>query len=154
MTDYRTRGHTIRRELSRYALLAAVILVSGCAHTRVYPLCVYGRPPSVQTVDELRKNVRSFIVVTAGEGTSVDIGPNDRVVAVKTFKRGHERLLHVWSRAACIGPTRDELEYKDYKQCVELIDAALKKNGIPPLGEWSDGLGDATLYCGQSVGEP
>lgn len=60
-------------------------------------------------------------------------------------------LGKVWPRAGCIGQTRFDEEYARYSACVYMIEEGIRRGGIPPLGEWSDGLGHSTVYCGQPV---
>lgn len=139
----------------RYArqVAAALVLMScaGCA-PRFYPLCVFGPDPRVPSLNALVKRTEAFVRGIVGEDARVAISPNERMVVVETHFAGHEALAKVWPSAACIGQTRYDEEYLKYKTCVYLVREALKNEGIPSPGKWSDGLGNGTVYCGHPLG--
>ncbi len=130
-----------------YAAIVSLTLLSGCEVTRIYPLCVFGPDPRVTSDEALRRQVEAFIGNVAGADSKSEVSTNERFVSVDAFLWSHSKLRTVWPRAACIGQTRYDVEYAKYKACVALIEAAMKDKGIPPLGEWSDGIGDSTVYC-------
>ncbi len=119
-----------------------------------YPICSYGALPSLRTKEALQSRLKELVSVTAGREAQVALSPNGRVAVVSAVRAGHKALIPVWARAACIGPTQDEEQYRFYKKCVELLTDSLEKhNGLSPLGKFSDALGDKTLYCGYDPGE-
>ncbi|QDM21161.1 hypothetical protein FIU28_08560 [Tardiphaga sp. vice154] len=101
---------------------------------------------------ELHAKIIAFVKKTIGEEAKVAIGPNDRFVTIEALHDQHEALSSGWSRVACIGQTRFDVEYRQYRSCTYLISAAFRDGGIPPLGDWSDGIRKSdTVFCGQKV---
>jgi hypothetical protein len=94
-----------------------------------------------------------FVHSVVGNDAQVAVSPNERLVTVRALPEKQEALSKAWPRIACVGQTRYDVEYKTYKSCVYLVETALKQDGIPPLGAWSDGLDDDTLYCGHVLGK-
>ena len=131
--------------------VATAFLVSGCATTNFYPLCVYGPAAGLESQDQLRREINEFVAVTTAGYAKTAISSNQRIVAVETESWRHQKLRLVWPRMACIGPSRYDKEYKDYRQCVSMVEDALSHGGLPTLGVTSDGLGGDTLFCGQGV---
>jgi hypothetical protein len=129
----------------------ALYCMSGCSVTRFYPLCVFGPDSRIPSDQALHEHVDSFIRSVVGTDGRIAVAPNERFVSVDTFVWTHRTLRKVWPRAACIGQTRYDEEYDNYKACVTLIEVGLRRGGIPPLGQWSDGIGDNTIYCGRNL---
>lgn len=128
--------------------------LTGCTEVRFYPLCVFGTDPRVTTDETLHHKVEAFVRAVVGNGSRMEISVNERFVAVAAFEYQQRELSGVWPRVACIGQTRYDVEYDQYKACVALIEQGLKVGGIPPLGNGSDGLDDSAVYCGRFVGSP
>lgn len=127
--------------------------LSGCTSVKYYPLCVFGPDPKIKSRQELFNRTEKFVRTIVGEDAQIEIAPNQRVVVVKTDELHHEELAKVWPTAGCVGQTRYDVEYKQYKSCVYLIEKALSREGVPLPGKWSDALGSSTVYCGQSLGD-
>jgi hypothetical protein len=133
---------------------ATLLALSGCTQARYYPLCVFGPDPKISTQSKLHEKITSFVKDAIGADAKVSIAPNDRYVVIEALEHQHEALSVGWARVACVGQTRFDVEFRQYKACTYLISAAFKNGGLPPLGDWSDGLRKSdTIYCGQSVGE-
>jgi len=150
---------------SRVVGLVLLTCMCGCAHVpphttasrpqqiSYYPFCVFGPDPKIATQEQLHKKLTDFIRGVAGPAAQISISPNERIVAVRTSSFRHRTLAKAWPRIACIGQTRYDVEYEQYKACVFLIGEALRGNGLPSLGAWSDGLRKQdTIYCGQPIG--
>jgi hypothetical protein len=139
----------------RLLTVVLAVLLSGCSEVRYYPYCVFGPDPKISSQNELHKRIVQFVQGVVGNESRIEISPNDRYVTVEAFQHEHEALSRAWSRVACIGQTRYDVEYGQYKACIYMIDAALQRSGIPPLGKWSDGIRKVdTVYCGQPVDRP
>jgi hypothetical protein len=136
------------------ALLLVLSFLCGCAERRYYPVCVYGAASGLRSTDDLKSRLQNFTSLAAGKKTKMELSPNNRVAVIKASRRGHITLAPAWPRTACIGPSRYESEYKDFKKCVDLLSLTLlNQDGLLPLGDWSDGQG-VTLYCGLPIDLP
>lgn len=129
----------------------ASVLVSSCATTKYYPICIYGRTPFIKTYGELHRSLGSFISASTSESATFEFSPNDRLVVVKAMAGQHKRLAAAWPRVACLGPGGIDDDYKDYRQCIDLVEKAVASNGLTPLGENSDGIGDSIIFCGTEL---
>ena len=128
-------------------VLALAVSVSGCAATKVYPICHYNGEGG--TIAAKRDDIVKFIGAVAGADSAVAFAPNERLVAVRTTDSGHVALSKVWPRVGCLGQSRYDVEYKKYLGCVYMIEQAIKDNGLPAKGKSSDSVtDDAAFYCG------
>ena len=146
-----SRFYYRRRRLYGISLLVSCFL-PGCAEVRYYPLCVFGTDSRFRSDADLELKMRDFVQGVAGTDARASLSPNGRVVAIVTTSDQQEALKRAWPRVGCVGETRYDTEYRQYKNCVELLQQAMSNSGYPPLGKWSDALGRNTLYCGQILG--
>src|SRR5436305_2092418 len=93
--------------------LLSLVVQTGCMHARYYPLCVYGQRPDLRSEDELRAQMKAFVALAAGDGAELAVGPNNRVVIIRTTGKKHLKLRQGWPKLACIGPTTYQEEYGD-----------------------------------------
>lgn len=135
------------------AMGCCLVALAGCANEqRFYPLCVFGPDPLVSSQAALEASLLEFVQLTGGSYADIAISPNGRVVSVVAPATAQASLAVGWPRAACVGQTRTPAEFAMFRACVEMIEAALANNGVPPLGESSDALGQGLLFCGRRPG--
>ena len=131
--------------------IALAFLLAGCTELRQYPLCVFGPDPKVGSNEQLRKRLEKYVRELVGESARLAISVNERIVTIETDDRTHSAIALAWPRAACIGQTRYDAEFRKYKSCVYLLETSMQGNGLPPLGDWSDAVNQDTFYCGTTL---
>lgn len=139
------------RAMRFVAAIALTLLYAGCTKLRHYPLCVFGPDPKVGSNAQLRKKLEKYVRELVGENARVAISVNERIITIETDDRTHSVIALAWPRAACIGQTRYDAEFRNYKSCVYLLETAMQGNGLAPLGDWSDAINQDTFYCGTTL---
>lgn len=137
----------VARVFGLLTVSAELLILSGCATPRIYPICNYdGEGGGLSTS---RTDVSSFVRGVAGKDAEIEFSPNERYIAVLATSDGHALLSKVWPSAGCLGKSRYDVEYMKFKGCVYMLQRALENDGIAPLGVDSDSLSDdSTFYCG------
>ena len=101
-------------------LVVILVMATGCARPRLYPVCFYAQKPPIEEIralyiprlhEALRLHGSSDVVITA----------DGRWAIARTSRRENGRLAMTWPRLACVGPARSGSEVSKEASCVKYV---------------------------------
>lgn len=112
-------------------VLISVLLISGCATMKPYPVCFYdSRAPDIAIQKE---HVSSLETVLKNSASNVSVSHDGRWIIAKTTWYQHRNLSKMWPRISCIGRVTSGTEVKQYQDCIYYIEELLETQDYSTL---------------------
>lgn len=151
MSDFGTQSARLLILSMALGVIAITLVVITCSATnsRTYPICSWREPLSQSEVEAFQRKTRLFVETYLGEkDASVAFSASNRVMAARGKDKDHAELAKAWPRVGCVGEYQGPIRFQEYSVCVEYLERAMTKSGIPPLGKISDyGEPPKQVFC-------
>jgi hypothetical protein len=136
-----------------YLLLSGVL--SGCASTKLYPVCFYlGQAAEHDKLSDLSADLRNaFVAVSEANPATVYVTSDLRWIIAKTTPNADTVLAKTWPRVGCRGPAFSSSQAQAEAECVAYIQDFISSGRYLVLGKykgqwWNESPDESRLvYC-------
>jgi hypothetical protein len=118
-------------------LVTLGLAVSGCAQTRLYPICFYNKQYPQEVIDtKYIPQLKAALGAALDQSRPIRLAdtPDARWLVAETTEEENTRLAEIWSRVGCIGIASDRTGVKQESDCVAYVREFIRKQNYSELG--------------------
>jgi hypothetical protein len=114
-----------------------IIVLAGCAQTRLYPICFYDNaPPKIIFEKQYAPQLEAVFRTSLNSSRVIEIAltPDARWLIAKTSNEENKQLAKIWPRIGCIGKSdiRESVIFETY--CVAYVENFIVEQNYLKLG--------------------